>query len=75
MSFDPNRPPDCYEELCLWKVFVRTCEAEVWQIVARWVKRYGNPFIVPENETYDQEHDRRMYQEALRFCYVSSKNR
>lgn len=69
---DLSRPPSSYEDLELWKVFVRTCELEVWQVVTRWIKRYGNPYVTPEEEEgYDDYATRQWYQQALRFCYIN----
>lgn len=70
---DPTRPPDTFEDLCLWKVFVMTYDGDLWQIINRWIKKYGNPFAEIEVNNYAAEHDRRIYQEALRYCYVRNK--
>lgn len=69
---DWTDPPSSYESLCMWRVYIATCEAEVWQVVCRWYKKYGNPFIVPDNESMDEYESRQHYQNALRFCYHKS---
>ena len=64
-----SHPPKSYAELRIWQVFVSTTENEVWQVVRRWIILYGNPFIIPEEETYEQCEARGLYQEALRLTY------
>lgn len=66
---DWSHPPNNYETLCMWKVFVCTCEMEVWTVVHRWYKKYGNPYIIPDNESMDDNDRRQYYQQALTFCY------
>lgn len=62
---DWAHPPTNYASLCLWKVFVKSYDGELWQVVNRWVKKYGNPFVEPDVET-DVERDMRlMHQGAL----------
>lgn len=67
---DWTRPPTCYEDLCIWKVFVMTYTEDVWQIIRRWIKRYGNPFEEPVEESVEEQQLRHVYQDALRFCYI-----
>ena len=62
-------PPADYAELMLWRVFVATCEADVWQVIERWVRNYGNPFETPVAETDAQYETRQVYQNALRYTY------
>ncbi len=68
---DFSRPPRNYEELCMWKVFVCTTKnLESWTVINRWVKKYGNPFIMPEEEDYESANIRRTFRDALQFCYT-----
>ena len=60
-----QQPPRTYPELHLWKVFIKAYDGDLWQIIERWVKAYGNPFVVPEKESYDEEAQRILYQMAL----------
>jgi len=65
---DFSRPPQCWEELQVWKVFVRVCEADVWQITERWIRKFGNPYVIPEGEDEDRYVLRHLFQQALQFC-------
>lgn len=66
---DFKEPPRSEDELFIWKVFVSTCETEVWQVVHRWIKKFGNPAIRPEEESYDDSIVRGLYREALRITF------
>lgn len=63
-----GEPPRDWETLQLWKVFIVTCEAEVWQVVDRWVKKYGNPWYVPVDESYGDYAIRHLYITAMLAC-------
>lgn len=67
---DLSTPPRTYAELELWKVFVATTESEVWQVIFRWVKKYGNPFEERTRTSFEEEEVRQLYQESLRITYV-----
>jgi hypothetical protein len=45
-----SHPPNDDAELALWKCYVSTTEQNVWDVVQRWLKRYGNPFEGDCNE-------------------------
>lgn len=64
-----REPPKSYAELRIWQVFVHTTENECWQYIHRWLCMHGNPFIIPEEETYEECEARGLYQEALRLTY------
>lgn len=66
---DWRDPPTSEEEMPLWRAFVATVELEVWQVIHRWVTRYGNPFVVPEEESYDDAIIRHRFCEAIRIVY------
>lgn len=60
-------PPCSDEELQMWKVYCSTQPEGVWDKIQRWLKRFGNPFIVPELEAYDVKAERILYQLALQY--------
>ncbi|UOF78025.1 hypothetical protein [Circoviridae sp.] len=60
-----QHPPSCWEELQLWKVFVKTTDQDVWNIIRQWVNIHKNPFVVPDVECEEAYEIRKHYQEAL----------
>ena len=62
---DLSSPPSDIPQLTLWKVFVKTYQGDLWQIVHRWLKRYGNPFYESEGESDVIREKRLLYQAAL----------
>ena len=71
---DLSRPPQSDAELLLWKVFCRTTEQDIWQIINRWIKRYGNPFDgMFEERSYEETQVRGMFQEALMFLIHNTR--
>ena len=63
-----NEPPRSDEELQIWKVFISTQQDEVWAKIHRWLKKFGNPYIVPfDDEDYDQKARRILYQLSLTY--------
>jgi len=67
---DWTTPPRTREELPLWRCFAVTVELEVWEVVRRWVVKFGNPFVIPEHaESYEQWTERQLFQEAIMYTY------
>lgn len=62
---DLSSPPSDIAQLTLWKVFVKTYQGDLWQIVHRWLKQYGNPFYETEGESDVTRDKRLLYQAAL----------
>lgn len=75
---DWEHPPSTMAELCLWRVFCATTEGDIWQIIRRWIKKYGNPFepfITKDHEEFDMKDYEELevhslYVEALRSMYT-----
>lgn len=67
---DWYHPPRSYEELCIWRVYVATSGVDVWSCIHRWIKKYGNPFITPDNETEQAFDERQMFRRALEASYM-----
>lgn len=65
-------PPRTYAELCIWKVYVETTKDEVWQRIAIWLKRHGNPFEDVTFTTYEAHEERGIY--CLALTYVMKRH-
>lgn len=66
-----SQPPRTFEELQLWKVFVKAYTGDLWQVIHRWIKKEGNPFSIPTQELEEEKEQRRFFQMAL--AYVIEK--
>jgi hypothetical protein len=51
-----REPPKRHEELLIWKAFVKTTQEDVWPIVARWIKKYGNPYDTEDSLYIEAVH-------------------
>jgi len=66
---DWKQPPQSDAEMPLWRAFAATVELEVWQVIRSWVNKYGNPFIMQEDEDYEHATKRHLFQQAIRYVY------
>jgi hypothetical protein len=60
-------PPADDAELAVWKCFVSSTESNVWELVVRWLKRYGNPFA--GDVVKDDWLDNVIYRLAITYTY------
>ena len=63
-----NQAPSNWEELMLWRAFLGSYDGDKWQFVNMWIKKHGNPYIVPEEETEEDYARRMILQSAVTFC-------
>lgn len=58
-------PPQTWEDLQIWITFVHSYDGDKWQIIERWIKTFGNPYIVPNKENEEDNEKRLMFQWSL----------
>lgn len=64
-------PPATFNELLLWRCFCVSCEADVWQVISRWVKRHGSPFDeVLNQEDYEAAERNTLYRDAIMYTFL-----
>ena len=66
-AIDWKNPPTNHDELPIWKVFVSSQPERVWEVVHRWLKRCGNPYVVPVWEEDEVKQKRLIFQAALQY--------